>query len=109
MDMNDENYKHREIKIMIDDLTEQDYCYECDEKRCYVICNKCANSVCTSATCSTLFPHRKNTMFVVCRKCRFQIESQFKLVVDEIDYDKLVLLKRKIKRNLQKRRIKQRC
>lgn len=99
MDMNDDNYKQREVKIHIDNLTEKDDCDECGEKRKIVCCDKCANSVCTSYKCSLLFPHRNGSIYTICNSCRTEIEHRLKMVVD---LDKLKLLKKKIKKRLQK-------
>lgn len=95
--MSDENYKHREIRVSVDKITDIDFCNECDEERKIVSCDKCANAVCTNYKCSLLFPHRNGSVYAVCNTCRVEIESKLKLFVD---LDKLKLLKRKIKKRM---------
>jgi hypothetical protein len=99
MNMNDENYKESEVRDYINRLTEEDYCNECDEKKKIVCCDKCGNAVCTSNRCTVMFPHYKGGVFAVCTSCKTQIEGKLKIF---IDLDKLKLLKRKIRKRLQK-------
>jgi len=99
--MIDENYQQIEIRDFVNTLTEVDHCDECDEKKKIICCDKCANSVCCSYSCSILFPHHNGGVYAVCRSCKTQIEGKLKIF---IDLDKLKLLKRKIKKRLQKKR-----
>jgi len=73
--------------------TDDEFCNECNTNRLIECCNKCGEGVCVNDNCSTIFPHYKNTVFVLCRSCSDQIESKLKVV---IDLDKLRLLKNKI-------------
>ena len=97
--MNDENYKLREIRDFVTTLTEVDHCEECDEKTKIICCDKCANAVCCNHSCSILFPHHNGGVYAVCNSCKTQIETKLRVLVD---LDKLKLLKRKIKRRMQK-------
>jgi hypothetical protein len=72
----------------------KDICSECNEKSNIVSCNKCGNPICNKNTCSSLFPHYKNTLYAICYSCSKEISDKMKLV---IDMNKLSLLKNKIK------------
>lgn len=71
-----------------------DICSECNEKSNIVSCNKCGDPICNKNTCSSLFPHYKNTLYAICYSCSKEISDKMKLV---IDMNKLSLLKNKIK------------
>jgi hypothetical protein len=99
MNMNDENYKEGQLRDYINRLTEEDCCNECNEKKKIVCCDKCGNAVCTNNRCTVMFPHYKGGVYAVCTSCKTQIEGKLKIF---IDLDKLKLLKRKIRKRLQK-------
>ena len=72
----------------------KDICSECNEKSNIVSCNKCGNSICNKNTCSSLFPHYKNTLYAICYSCSKEISDKMTLL---IDMNKLSLLKNIIK------------
>lgn len=78
---------------------ERDKCYECNQDKMILQCDKCGNSICTSSKCSVLFPHYFNTIFAVCNSCRLDIECKLKI---SVDVEKLRLLKKKIKKIYKK-------
>ena len=76
-------------------LDEKDICNECNEVKKIILCNKCGNSICTSSKCCIIFPHYFDTLFAVCNDCRLEVEGKLKIL---IDFEKLKLLKKKIKK-----------
>ena len=74
----------------------KDVCSSCEETTTIICCNRCGNAVCKLPTCSTLFPHYRNTLFVICNGCSETIYGKMK-PVEIPDVDKLTLLKKKIK------------
>ena len=82
-------------------ISDVDYCNECDKETNIMACNKCASAVCTKGKCCLLFPHYHDSLYVICRTCSIKIEKKLQVLVD---LDKLVLLKRKIKKLQQENR-----
>ena len=82
-------------------ISEIDYCNECDKEMRILCCEKCAESVCITGKCSLTFPHHNDTLYVICRTCSTKIEKKLKVL---LDLDKLKLLKKKIKRLQQENR-----
>lgn len=72
---------------------DKEYCEVCGEGDMEVLCDKCGNGVCRNDHCCMIFPHYNNTEYVVCDNCKDKIEKKLR---QEIDLDKLTLLKRKI-------------
>lgn len=68
-------------------------CNECCRKTRLLACNHCNNAICCQESCSILFPHIADSLFVICNTCRTTIEEK---IVTAIDYSKLILLKKKI-------------
>jgi hypothetical protein len=83
-------------------IREKEYCEVCEEAGIEVCCDKCGDGVCRNERCCMVFPHYKNTEYVVCGICKDQIEKKLK---QEIDLGKLTLLKRKIATNTTIRRL----
>ena len=82
-----------------------DNCNECDHYTTITCCNKCGEGVCTAQKCCTSYPHYNNTSFIICRSCFCEIERQLHV---QIDYNKLRILKQRIKNdNIIRRTIKQ--
>ena len=82
-------------------ISDVDYCNECEQEMQISCCEKCAESVCIKGKCSLTFPHYNDTLYVICRTCTKKIENKLLVLVD---LDKLVLLKKKIKRLQQENR-----
>jgi len=76
-----------------------DLCNECDGHSTSYCCNKCANSICDSDKCSWLFPHYNQTNYVICSTCVEAIDKKLTVLVD---YSKLVLLKKKIHKKMER-------
>ena len=81
----------RQFKMKFKDI---EFCNECDMNPMVESCNKCGEAVCMSETCCHLFPHKHDTVYVVCMGCTRDIESKLKVL---IDHSHLKLLKMKIK------------
>jgi hypothetical protein len=60
-----------------------DTCNVCGTNCVYDCCNKCGEAVCESVHCCSVFPHYKNTEYVVCRVCYETIDRKLKVVVDD--------------------------
>jgi hypothetical protein len=71
---------------------DKEYCEVCEETEIEINCNKCASGVCRNEQCCVVFPHHKNTEFVVCNECKEIIDKK----LQKIDLGKITLLKRKI-------------
>jgi hypothetical protein len=82
-------------------ISDVDYCNECEQEKQILCCEKCAESVCIKGKCSLTFPHYNDTLYVICRTCTKKIENKLLVLVD---LDKLVLLKKKIKKLQQENR-----
>ena len=82
-----------EITCYLRHFRETDICENCNKKTKILSCNQCNKKVCSNAKCSLLFPHHNNTLFIICKQCTSKIEKQIKC----LDFDKIRLLKRKIK------------
>lgn len=76
-------------------LYDKEYCIVCEEEEMILFCEKCGDGVCRNERCCVIFPHHKNTEYVVCMECKEIIEKKLKL----IDLGKITLLKRKIATN----------
>jgi hypothetical protein len=79
---------------------DMEYCDRCGEEEVLLCCDKCGDGVCRGERCCMIFPHYRNTEYVVCIACKEQIEEKLKQI---IDLGKLTLLKRKIATNTLKR------
>ena len=77
----------------------EDLCNECNSVISSFCCNKCANGVCENDKCGWLFPHHHQTNYVICTSCVDAIDNKLTILVD---YSKLVLLKKKIHKKLQR-------
>lgn len=86
-------YTHVLFKPYYEMNNDIDFCNECNTKTLIDGCNKCGEGVCTNDKCSIIFPHYRNTKYILCRTCSDKIESKLTVV---IDLDKLRLLKQKI-------------
>lgn len=75
---------------------DKEYCERCGEGEVLLCCDKCGDGVCRGDRCCMIFPHYRNTEYVICNTCKEQIEQKLK---QEIDLGKLTLLKRKIAMN----------
>ena len=91
----------RNSKNTLMHISDIDYCNECANEKQILCCDKCAESVCIKGKCSLTFPHYNDTLYVICRTCSIQINKKFQVL---IDVDKLVLLKKKIKKLQYKNR-----
>ena len=78
---------------------DDDLCNECEDYHPSYCCNKCANSICDSDKCSWLFPHFNQTNYVICSTCVEAIDKKLTVLVD---HSKLVLLKKKIHKKLNR-------
>lgn len=74
-------------------LTEIDMCDVCDTYEVFDGCEKCGTGVCNSAQCCSIFPHRCNTEYIICKRCVDEIEEKLVML---IDLGKLRILKQRI-------------
>ena len=79
-----------------------DKCSECHSNTAQNVCQNCGDIVCLYDECSISFPHKNNDIFSVCSTCKESISNKFKKVELEI-YPELRLLKKKIKKRLEKK------
>lgn len=70
----------------------KEYCEVCEEGLVEISCDKCGDGVCRNERCCMVFPHYKNTEYIVCNECKEIIEKK----LQQIDLGKITLLKRKI-------------
>jgi len=77
-----------------------DPCEMCDAANVTDSCDKCGSGVCDDNICRLNFPHRHNTIYIVCATCVEQIDKK---LIPLIDLAKLKLLKSKIKNNCTSR------
>lgn len=96
--MNSEHIHYKSWTSVISKDTKE-LCECCNERKLVDSCNTCGEGVCFHDTCCTLFPHYKNTLYIICVTCQQRIEHKLKV---EIDYSKLRILKQKIQRSLSK-------
>jgi len=82
-----------------------DNCNECNQYTSINCCNKCSECVCSSESCSTIYPHYNNTYFIICKACFCDIEQQLHV---QIDFNKLRTLKQRINDNKVIKRPKKR-
>ena len=75
---------------------DREFCERCGEGDILLCCDRCGDGVCRGDRCCMIFPHHRNTEYVICNMCKEQIEEKLK---QEIDLGKLTLLKRKIATN----------
>ena len=75
-------------------------CNECNSERAMECCDKCGNGVCSSESCGWLFPHYNASNYIICNSCVASVEKKLTVLVD---YSKLVLLKKKINKKLEKK------
>jgi len=71
-------------------------CEYCNINSISECCNKCGDGVCIDSDCSWQFPHYHNTMFIICNNCFIDVNKKLNVL---IDYNKLNLLKEKIRTN----------
>lgn len=76
------------------------YCNECNLDRIVQCCDKCANGVCSNESCVLLSPGYNSSHYILCNSCVSSIEKKLTVLVD---YSKLVLLKKKINKKLEKK------
>ena len=76
-------------------LYNKGYCEICEEVEMEFCCDKCGDGVCRNERCCMVFPHYKDTEYVVCNECTKIIEKKLR----QIDLEKITLLKRKIATN----------
>ncbi len=94
-------YYQRQSMDSLTQISEVDYCNECEQEMQILCCDKCAESVCIKGKCSLTFPHYNDSLYVICDTCTKKIEKKLRVL---IDFDKLKLLKRKIKKLQQENR-----
>lgn len=79
---------------------DDNYCNECNSEHIVHCCDKCANGVCSNESCVLLSPGYNSSHYILCNSCVSSIEKKLTVLVD---YSKLVLLKKKINKKLEKR------
>ena len=84
--------------VSVDIIAEKETCNECDCNNIKHECNKCGNGVCGRSACQLSFPHKFNTVMIICKGCSNEIENKL------INYDHLIVYKF-LKKNVRKRRI----
>ena len=85
------------FKLRVEDY--DDLCNECNNATISECCDKCGNGVCSGDKCGSLFPHHNRTNYVICSTCVDSIDKKLTVLVD---YSKLVLLKKKIHKRLDR-------
>jgi hypothetical protein len=80
-------------------------CVNCEkEKKIKYLyeCTHCNKDVCRLTSCCNVFPRADNEDIVICHDCQNKIEEKFVLVMD---FNKLNLLKGKIKNNTTRAKV----
>lgn len=82
------NYK----KYVFEDV--DDTCSICIKDNIYGQCDKCGDSVCDAdGECCLIFPHYKNTEYIICSNCKNDIQKCLKPYIEELS-----ILKKRIKK-----------
>jgi hypothetical protein len=78
-------------------LNKTSACTECDVNKATNICRFCKDRICISSKCSIIFPHTKNTIFVICTRCNLIISRKMKLLnYDKNKYDNIIPVNNKM-------------
>lgn len=48
----------------------------CNVHATLLCCNHCSNINCGNLSCSIIFPHSNNTIYIICKKCYTSIENK---------------------------------
>ncbi len=79
-------------------------CNECNTYVIKQVCDNCGEGVCFHDYCCEKFPHYNNTIFIICRGCVNKFEQNLYILEEADEYD-LQLLKKKIKKKIDKHKI----
>ena len=74
-------------------INNEDVCCTCNTGSIQECCDKCGDGVCLDDICCAVFPHYRDTIYVICRSCYDVIDRQLTVLIDD---DKLRVLKHKI-------------
>jgi hypothetical protein len=63
----------------IQDIVAQDiWCSECAFYCGYSECDECGNSVCGDIKCTTNYPHKNNSVWIICKSCSNRVLEKLK-------------------------------